>query len=117
MTEEFDIPKAQITRIIKSVLPEGSSVAKDASLAINHATTTFISYITDIATRSVAKARRSTILPEDIINALQEADFLDFATKSSQYLSELKQKKKASQPPPKPSDPVDDEVEVIEDVA
>ncbi|KAL0214554.1 hypothetical protein P9112_006738 [Eukaryota sp. TZLM1-RC] len=95
MADEYDLPKAVITRIIKSQIPQGTSVAKDASLAINHATTTFISFITDLATKHAKKSKRSTLTADDFVAALCDADFVDFADAARNFHLEYKERLKA----------------------
>ncbi|KAL0224707.1 hypothetical protein RCL1_002619 [Eukaryota sp. TZLM3-RCL] len=93
MTENFDFPNATIKRIIKSELPEGVSVATPAAEAINFATSTFITYITDIASKYAIKAKRQTIGPEDVVAALRDAEFMDLSEQARSILDRLKSEK------------------------
>ncbi|CAO3593409.1 unnamed protein product [Absidia cylindrospora] len=47
--EDHELPKANVTRVLKQALPPGTALQKNAKLAINRAATVFISYITSLS--------------------------------------------------------------------
>ena len=46
MSEDLELPKASVTRIVKAALPDGTAVGKDAKDAIAVSAKVFIHYVT-----------------------------------------------------------------------
>eukprot|EP01113_Clastostelium_recurvatum_P023388 TRINITY_DN2793_c0_g1_i1.p1 TRINITY_DN2793_c0_g1~~TRINITY_DN2793_c0_g1_i1.p1 ORF type:complete len:160 (-),score=30.14 TRINITY_DN2793_c0_g1_i1:10-489(-) len=96
----FDLPKAVIQRIVKSALPDNVQVQKDAKTAINQSAKIFISYLTACANDFAMSANRRTLSGNDVINAMEELEFLDHIPKAkleaalSAFLADSEQKKK-----------------------
>jgi DNA polymerase epsilon subunit 3 len=44
--DNYELPQANIQKICRQVLPEGTMIQKDAKLALTKACTVFINYIT-----------------------------------------------------------------------
>lgn len=86
--EDVELPKAIVKRIVKAKLAEsitdGSDkgkefqVSKDALTAFSQATKVFISYVTTAAHDICKENQRSTVAPQDIMQALKELDFESF---------------------------------------
>ena len=105
--EEMSLPSAAIQRIIKSKLPEGVMIGKEAKIAFSKASSIFILYVTTMcafsppppapcvvcfvfspphsrssATRSAndlaKEARRTTVTAQDVLHALRDLEFDEF---------------------------------------
>ncbi|CAG9310650.1 unnamed protein product [Blepharisma stoltei] len=80
---EHTLPNASINKILKKILPEGNKVAKDAKDSINRASVVFLLYITTIANEisleNKGKKKKAQIMPEHIIQALEEMEFRNIA--------------------------------------
>lgn len=76
--EDLNLPQAPVHKIIKDALPGKISVGRDVKAAMSRAASMFILYMTAQATEIAAKADRKTLLPKDIFEALEEAEFEDF---------------------------------------
>ena len=75
---EFGLPLASITRIVKSRLPEGIQVGKEAKLAFSKASGIFVLYLVSCALDICKESKRSTISAADIFAALEEVEFDDY---------------------------------------
>eukprot|EP00033_Pygsuia_biforma_P002898 GCRY01003196.1.p1 GENE.GCRY01003196.1~~GCRY01003196.1.p1 ORF type:complete len:141 (+),score=20.45 GCRY01003196.1:243-665(+) len=78
MSSEYDLPKAVTQKLIRSKLPEGSFISNDARLAINKASSIFISYISSLANDICQENGRSTLVGKDVLEAMKVADLSDF---------------------------------------
>ncbi|KAG8954557.1 hypothetical protein FRC03_011431 [Tulasnella sp. 419] len=75
--ENYELPKALVTRIAKSALPENAKLQKEVVLALNKSSTVFINYLA-AAALDIAKSRsHKTIAATDIIKALQIIELQD----------------------------------------
>jgi DNA polymerase epsilon subunit 3 len=70
-TSDFELPAACVNRIIKSALNENIQMTKEARSAFIRAVSIFIFYITHGANDFCREAKRQTIFPHDVINALK----------------------------------------------
>eukprot|EP01067_Filipodium_phascolosomae_P002119 Filipodium_phascolosomae@DN2301_c0_g1_i13.p3 len=79
--DDLEFPHSLIARIVKNALPDSSAtvVTKDASLAINRATSLFVMYLTDSAQEVAKSSKRSTIQGQHILQAMVECGFDNFA--------------------------------------
>ena len=98
---ENSLPKAVVNRIIKSALPEGVQLSKDARDAIAFAGRIWINYLTAASNEFCQLANRSLIQCPDVLAALDELEFGEFNKKLQQALDTttalkvLKKKKKS----------------------
>ena len=101
--EEMSLPSAAIQRIIKSKLPEGVMIGKEAKVAFSKASSIFILYVTTmcapagpdsthaparlrpiplcpaLSANDLAKeARRTTVTAQDVLHALRDLEFDEF---------------------------------------
>jgi DNA polymerase epsilon subunit 3 len=87
---EADLPKALLKRLITSKLQEvdrtrggdgtrSFQVNKDALLAFGEAAKLFIHYLTAAANDNCKDAKRQTISADDVLTALNDLDFGEFA--------------------------------------
>ena len=72
--QDFDLPKTLITRILKTALPPGTLIQKEARLAFLKAATVFIHYITATANDLVLQSNHKTLTPQVIYKALELVD-------------------------------------------
>ncbi len=70
-TSDFEVPAASVNRLIKAALNDNIQMTKDARAAFVRAISVFIFYITHGANDFSREAKRQTIFPNDIINALK----------------------------------------------
>ncbi|EOD23620.1 hypothetical protein EMIHUDRAFT_254911, partial [Emiliania huxleyi CCMP1516] len=68
------LPNAVVQRLIKSKLPDGVMLHKDARAAFNKSTSIFILMLTTIASDISREAKRSTVTGQDVLNALKASE-------------------------------------------
>lgn len=68
---DYEIPAASVNRLIKAALSDNIQMTKDARAAFVRAISVFIFYITHGANDFSREAKRQTIYPTDVINALK----------------------------------------------
>ncbi|KAI8639301.1 histone-fold-containing protein [Parasitella parasitica] len=68
--EDNELPKANVTRVLKSALPPGTALQKDARLAVGKAATVFINYLSSVANDVAKGANHKTISAADVLKAL-----------------------------------------------
>lgn len=76
--EDLNLPQASVLRIIKDSLPENVTIVKDVKAALAKAASMFILYITSQSIQVSQNAKRKTLLPQDVLDALEEADFGEY---------------------------------------
>ncbi|KAI8068275.1 histone-fold-containing protein, partial [Gongronella butleri] len=72
--EDYELPKANVTRILKQSLPAGTNLQRNAKLAVSKAGTVFISYISALANDVAKNQNHKTITSADVIKALEIAE-------------------------------------------
>ncbi|KAI8336851.1 histone-fold-containing protein [Choanephora cucurbitarum] len=68
--EDNELPKANVTRVLKTALPPGTALQKDAKLAVSKAATVFINYLSSVANDVAKGANHKTITAADVFTAL-----------------------------------------------
>ncbi|KAJ2233559.1 hypothetical protein H4R99_007464 [Coemansia sp. RSA 1722] len=95
--DDLDFPKAVLTRIVKSSLPDNIAIQKEARLAVNRASTVFVSYLAATANDCARESGHKIIMPNDVFKALEAVGLGDFIDKLQDDLalhsSIVKQKK------------------------
>jgi DNA polymerase epsilon subunit 3 len=91
---EFDPPLACIKRLLKNSLPESTNVGKDASIAFARACGIFIIYVTACANDFAREGKRQTITANDVLAAMKELDFEEFAPEMTSFLENYRQAEK-----------------------
>lgn len=94
---EFGLPVASITRIVKSRLPEGVQVGKDAKLAFSKAAGIFVLYLTACAGDICRDSKRSTIGVNDIFAALEEIEFEEYKEPLRVFLNRYRHEQQQKQ--------------------
>eukprot|EP00320_Phaeocystis_rex_P019534 CAMPEP_0119085568 /NCGR_PEP_ID=MMETSP1178-20130426/134380_1 /TAXON_ID=33656 /ORGANISM="unid sp, Strain CCMP2000" /LENGTH=173 /DNA_ID=CAMNT_0007068633 /DNA_START=52 /DNA_END=573 /DNA_ORIENTATION=+ len=92
--EEMSLPSAAIQRIIKSKLPEGVMIGKEAKVAFSKASSIFILYVTTIANDLAKEARRTTVTAQDVLHALRDLEFDEFLPAVEACLHAYKEQEK-----------------------
>jgi histone H3/H4 len=73
------LPMSSVNKIVKSAVPEGTSISKDAKKAMQMASTVFVMYISTIAgevsRETQGKKKKPIVSPEHIVQALEEMEF------------------------------------------
>ena len=90
---EFGLPLASITRIVKSRLPEGVQVGKEAKPAFSKASGIFVLYLVSCALDICKESKRSTISAADIFAALEEVEFDEYKDPLRDYLISIESSK------------------------
>ncbi|SAL98949.1 hypothetical protein [Absidia glauca] len=72
--EDHELPKANVTRVLKQSLPHGTALQKNAKLAVSKAATVFISYITSLAHDTAKSSNHKTITTADVMKAMEVAE-------------------------------------------
>jgi DNA polymerase epsilon subunit 3 len=75
---EVTIPQASVARIIRSILPPNVQVGKCAKQAFARAAGIFVLYATATANEFCKESKRQTVSAQDVLNAMQELDFVEF---------------------------------------
>lgn len=83
---EFEPPVACVRRILKKTLPSSSNVGKDAVAAFARASGIFIIYLTACANDFARENRRQTITANDVLAAIKELEFEEFAPELTAFL-------------------------------
>lgn len=97
--EDLNLPNAVIARLIKEALPDGSSVSKEARVAIAKAASVFAIFVTSSSTALAHKQNHRTIAAKDILQTLNELDFESFVptlTKDLEVYRKMVKDKKES---------------------
>ncbi|KAL7111268.1 hypothetical protein ACP275_05G077800 [Erythranthe tilingii] len=81
------MPIANITRILRRVLPTHAKVADDAKEAIQECISEFISFITTEANRRCRHDYRTTVTPEDVLAAMASLGFDDYLESLTVFLN------------------------------
>ncbi|KAI9305741.1 histone-fold-containing protein [Cunninghamella echinulata] len=72
--EELELPKANVARVLKNALPQGTALQKNAKLAVGKAATVFISYISSLANDVAKSSNHKTITTADVFKAMETAE-------------------------------------------
>jgi histone H3/H4 len=84
------LPMANVSRIVQASLPKDSAIAKEARVALSSCATVFVHYVTELAVQQCDKRKKVTLTPEDIIEALREAEFEDFEQPMREALQQFR---------------------------
>lgn len=83
---EHMLPIANISRIMKRVLPENAKIAKEAKECVQECVTEFIQFITSEASDKCLQEKRKTINGDDLICALYSLGFEKYVEPLNAYL-------------------------------
>lgn len=75
--EDLNFQQSVINKIIKDGLPENVILGKDVKTAVSRAAAMFILYLTAQSSQFAQRVSRKTIVAQDILDALEETDFVN----------------------------------------
>ncbi|ACI65003.1 predicted protein, partial [Thalassiosira pseudonana CCMP1335] len=87
-------PQACIRRLLKNALPKSTNVSKDSVAALSRACGIFVLYLTACCNDVAKDSRRTTISASDVMGALKELDFEEFAPQMEKFLEHHRQEEK-----------------------
>ncbi|KAK6544430.1 hypothetical protein TWF694_001125 [Orbilia ellipsospora] len=85
--DDNTLPKTIVTRLAKGNIPSNTSISKDAVTAFTRSSTLFINYLASAANDITKGNGKKTIVPNDIIDAL---DVIEFPGMKERLQGELK---------------------------
>lgn len=85
------MPIANISRIMKRVLPANGKVAKDAKETVQECVSEFISFITSEASDKCQREKRKTINGDDLLWAMSTLGFEDYVEPLKLYLQRFRE--------------------------
>ncbi|CAH8605791.1 DNA polymerase epsilon subunit 3, variant 2 [Schistosoma haematobium] len=94
MAEKADdlyLPNAVLLRIIRESLPERTLVSREARSAISKSASSFILYVTSLASVHCEKSKRKTLTGSDILAALKEMQFNHFIPALNAFLDKYRE--------------------------
>nr|CAH8859903.1 unnamed protein product [Trichobilharzia regenti] len=94
MAEKADdlyLPNAVLLRIIRESLPERTIVSREARSAISKSASSFILYVTSLASVHCEKSKRKTLTGNDILAALKEMEFGHFIPALNTFLEKYRE--------------------------
>jgi histone H3/H4 len=102
--QDRNLPLANISRIMKKVLPTNVKVSKDAMMEIQKCVSEFISFITSEAGEKCFLEKRKTLNGDDILFALLNMGFDNYNDVLLKYLSRYRESTKDAKPEKKSGD-------------
>ncbi|CAN0910611.1 Nuclear transcription factor Y subunit B-6 [Linum grandiflorum] len=88
--EECYMPTANITRIMRQILPDNSKITDDAKQAVTKSVSEFIRLITGEANDRCQSEQRRTVTADDLICSMYNMGFDDYARTLSLYLAKYR---------------------------
>ncbi|KAE9612285.1 putative transcription factor Hap3/NF-YB family [Lupinus albus] len=85
------LPIANISRIMKKVLPPNGKIAKDAKDTVQECVSEFISFITSEASDKCQREKRKTINGDDLLWAMATLGFEDYIDLLKIYLARYRE--------------------------
>jgi len=105
--EEYTIPKATITRIMRQVLPQDSRVTSAAKETVDQCIVEFSTVLTQAAMQECRRDHRRTITADDLIAGIARLGFADYVQPMSEFLRLYRENinQQAVAPPAPPAPP------------
>eukprot|EP01080_Neovahlkampfia_damariscottae_P004183 gene4183-7493_t len=88
--QEFFLPIANVTKIMRRGLPETAKISKDAKECSQECVSEFIAFVTSEASDRCVQEKRKTINGEDIIYALSSLGFDNYVEILKFYLQKYR---------------------------
>lgn len=85
------LPIANVSRIMKTALPENAKVSKEAKECVQECVSEFVSFITSEASEKCAAEKRKTVNGEDILFAMTSLGFENYAEVLKIYLAKYRE--------------------------
>ncbi|PIN06377.1 hypothetical protein CDL12_21065 [Handroanthus impetiginosus] len=96
------MPIANVTRIMRRVLPSNAKIADDAKETIQECVSEFISFVTSEANEKCHKEYRKTITSEDVLSALRTLGFDNYVEPLTIFLNKYRAEDSERNPHPLP---------------
>lgn len=98
------LPIANVSKLMKKVVPENGKIAKDARECVQECLSEFISFITSEASDRCHNERRKTINGEDILFAMSTLGFDNYVEPLKLYLQKYRETTKQEKSNPNSDD-------------
>uniref|UniRef100_A0A9J2PMB3 Nuclear transcription factor Y subunit beta n=2 Tax=Ascaris TaxID=6251 RepID=A0A9J2PMB3_ASCLU len=85
------LPIANISRLMKNVIPSTGKVAKDAKECVQECVSEFISFLTSEASDRCVYEKRKTITGEDLLGALNSLGFENYVDPLANYIKKYRE--------------------------
>ena len=92
------LPIANISRLMKNVLPENAKIAKDSKETVQETVSEFISFITSEASDKCMQEKRKTINGDDLLWAMSTLGFDKYVEPLKVYLSKYREAVRGDKP-------------------
>ncbi|XBW36126.1 hypothetical protein QEN19_001703 [Hanseniaspora menglaensis] len=89
--QDKNLPLNNVANIMKSVLPEGTKISKDAKQLMQECCSELISFITSESTEIVSVNKRKTVMGDDIISSLYNLGFENYGEIMKIYLQKYRE--------------------------
>ncbi|XP_075082928.1 nuclear transcription factor Y subunit B-4-like [Nicotiana tabacum] len=95
--QDLHLPIANVTRIIRRILPQHAKVSDDAKEAIQELVSEFINHITNIANERCHREQRRTVTAEDVIWAMNKIGLTNYVGPLTLYLQKHREQEASGQ--------------------
>ena len=85
------LPIANISRLMKNILPENAKIAKDSKECVQESTSEFISFVTSEASDKCMQEKRKTINGDDLLWAMSTLGFDKYVEPLKVYLAKYRE--------------------------
>ncbi|KAI3821907.1 hypothetical protein L1987_09483 [Smallanthus sonchifolius] len=89
--QEMLLPIANVSRIMKQILPQNAKISKEAKETMQECASEFISFVTGEASEKCKKERRKTVNGDDVCWAMGTLGFDDYAPPLKRYLDRYRE--------------------------
>ena len=89
--QDKTMPLNNVANIMKSVLPPGTKISKEAKQLMQDCCSELISFVTSGATEAVFEDKRKTVLGDDIIQSMYTLGFPNYSEIMTIYLQKYKE--------------------------
>lgn len=83
------LPLGTVTKIVKRALPSDLNLSKQSAGEFSKAASIFILYLTSTAMERAQANKRSTLLPSDVMDAMQQIGFSDMVPELQEHLESI----------------------------
>jgi nuclear transcription Y subunit beta len=97
-TQDRFLPIANISRIMKNLLPENAKIAKESKEAVQETVSEFISFITSEASDKCLQEKRKTINGDDLLWAMSTLGFDRYVEPLKIYLNKYREAVRGDKP-------------------
>ncbi|XP_019251102.1 PREDICTED: nuclear transcription factor Y subunit B-9-like [Nicotiana attenuata] len=95
--QDLHLPIANVTRIMRRILPQHAKVSDDAKEAIQELVSEFINHITNLANERCHREQRRTVTAEDVIWAMNKTGLTNYVGPLTLYLQKHREQEASGQ--------------------